>query len=78
MKEIRPLKMPMSKAKGTPIMESEMAQKTAIKVMAVSWPRNQRCTVWYIALSTSRVLGRQPAGKRETKPSTQGAGWITR
>src|SRR5829696_3080978 len=66
MKEIKPLKMPMSNAKGTPIIESEMAQKTAMNVMAVSWPRNHRCTVWYIAWSTSRVLGRHPAGKSET------------
>ena len=75
MKETRPLKMPMSRAKGTPIIESEMAQNTAIKVMAASCPINHRCTVWYIALqSTSRVLWPPPGGKERDEPVHPGLG----
>ena len=66
--------MPMSNAKGTPIMEREMAQNTAMKVMAVSWPRNHRCTVWYMA---SKHLPRPrppPRGEERDEPVDPGRG----
>jgi hypothetical protein len=69
--------MPRSRANGTPITESEMAQNTAIKLMAASCPINHRCTVWYSSCRISRVLCRHPAGKSETNPSTQGSGRMT-